>query len=102
VVQQAVPGANMPAANALILFANDLGAALAVSVAQNLFAAALRAQLGQDGPGIDVNAVLAAVPPPLVDTVRQAYSAAVQRAFLVPIVDACLAFVAVLGLGLLA
>lgn len=110
VIQGTLASTDIPSANALILLANDLSAALAVSIAQNILTSTLRNQLEHNTTHppdtsvifeADVTKVSHTVPMGLVDTVREVCSIAVRHVFVLPVVVACLAFLAMLGVGTL-
>ncbi|MCJ1309676.1 hypothetical protein MMC25_003336 [Agyrium rufum] len=99
-VQVVLPDDDMPIACALVIFSRCFGGAVGLTIAYNLFSGALLPKLAQ-APGVDVSAIIAAgasdlagaVPPAVLPEVRKAFSFAIERAFILPIVAAglCLA-----------
>ena len=98
-------GDDLATGNALIVFFQALGGALAVSIGQNVLSSSLVHQLERT-PQLDAvriatagaTNIVAVVPPELVQTVRIAYSFAVSRTFILPIVGAGLAFLSSLAM----
>lgn len=96
---------DLPTGNALIVFFQALGGALAVSIGQSILSTSLSQKLSQttsaDSAAIiaaGATNIAAAVPSDLVGLVRQAYSYALSRTFILPIGCAGLAFFASLGM----
>ena len=91
---------DMPTGNALTIFFNSLGGALAISIAQNIFSNTLVQQLLEQVPGLDptmisgvgATQVAQVTPPELLPQVLQAYDTAITRAFLLPIAVGGIAF----------
>ncbi|KAI9751495.1 MAG: hypothetical protein M1835_001212 [Candelina submexicana] len=92
---------DMPTGNALAIFFNSLGGAIAISVAQNIFSNTLIKQIPIHAPGVNTAAIIAAgathvkevTPPKSLAGVLQAYSIAVDRAFTMPIAVGGIAFI---------
>ncbi|KAI9699110.1 MAG: hypothetical protein M1836_003299 [Candelina mexicana] len=92
---------DMPTGNALAIFFNSLGGAIAISVAQNIFSNTLIKQIPLLAPGVNTAAIIAAgathvkevTPPKSLAGVLQAYSVAVDRAFAMPIAVGGIAFI---------
>ncbi|MCJ1382480.1 hypothetical protein MMC17_005593 [Xylographa soralifera] len=105
-IQAALPDKDLPTGNALMLFNNFLGMALAVSIAQNVFSNVLEHQLEQIVPQLNTAAIISAgataistvVPPTQIDTVREAYNYALSKVFIAPIAGAVVAFVCTFGI----
>lgn len=101
-VQVVLPEKDMPIGNAVAIFFNTLGGAIAVSIAQNIFTNTLIKQLPILAPGVNVAKVVMygasrvqdAAPPNLIPGVRAAYDKAVTTAFIMPIAVSGLAFLA--------
>ncbi|KAL2073645.1 hypothetical protein VTL71DRAFT_10971 [Oculimacula yallundae] len=106
VIQAALPAEDLPIGNSLLLFFNFLGGALGVSIAQVIYSNVLKDQLGILVPDLDVSTVISAgatnirtvVPKDLIPLVREAYSNAVSKVFLLPIAGGCLAFLFTFGI----
>lgn len=89
----------MPTGNAVAIFFNSLGGAIALSIASNIFTNSLKRDLPIGG-GLDPGAVLQAggtglrslVPANLLPEVLFAYNKALTTAFVLPIAVACLSF----------
>ena len=83
------------------MFFNTLGGALSISIAQNVFANSLISEIETRAPGVDARTIVTAgathiraiVPPELLQSVLEGYSAAINSAFRMPIVVAAIAFV---------
>ncbi|KAF2171276.1 hypothetical protein M409DRAFT_63625 [Zasmidium cellare ATCC 36951] len=101
-VQVVLPEKDMPVGNAVAIFFNTLGGAIAVSIAQNIFTNTLIKQLPILAPGVDVAKVVSygashvreAAPPNLLPGVLEAYDRAITTAFIMPIAVSGLAFLA--------
>jgi hypothetical protein len=50
----------MPTGNAIAIFFNSLGGAIAISIAQNIFSNGLKTNLPKDAPGVDPQVVISA------------------------------------------
>jgi hypothetical protein len=104
-VQAVLSEADLPVGNALTGFFNTCGAAIAVSIAQNIFAETLAKQLAKTVPqvnpaliiGAGATNVAAVTPPILLPLVLQAYNTGVTTAFIFAIATGGLAFC--FGLG---
>ncbi|KAF2460858.1 DNA repair protein RAD50 [Lineolata rhizophorae] len=98
-VQAALPERDMPTGNAVAIFFNTLGGAVAISVAQNVFVNTLAAEVGGRVPGLDPSRVVGvgatelrdAAPPQALEGVLEAYAKAVRMAFVLPVVTGGLA-----------
>ncbi|KAF4632397.1 hypothetical protein G7Y89_g5721 [Cudoniella acicularis] len=105
-MQAALPPEDLSIGNALFLFNNFLGGALAVSIAQGIYSNTLEQRLKQFAPQLNQDIIIAAgapdiasvVPPALVPLIREAYNDAVTRAFFMPVAGATLAFFFTLGI----
>lgn len=94
-VQAVLPAKQMPTGNAIAIFFNSLGGAIAISIAQNIFSNTLVQQIPKLVPGLDpylvINAgathVREAVPGTL-----EAYNKALTTAFILPIAVGGIAF----------
>lgn len=99
-VQVVLPPKDMPTGNAIAIFFNTLGGAIAISVAENIFSNTLLQKLPEYVPGINAEAVLAAgathindvVTPQQLPGTLLAYDKAVTTAFILPIATAGLSF----------
>ena len=107
-VQVVLSPDDLPIGNALIVFSQALGGALAVSIGQNVLSNTLLQQL-RHIPQIDAAAVVAAgatnlstsianMPPALLDAVRAAYAVALDRTYVLPIAAGGVAFLVSLGM----
>ena len=108
-VQVVLSPEDLPIGNALIVFFQALGGALAVGIGQNVLSNTLLQQLKQKLPQLDASAVVAAgatnvgesvasvSSPALVEGVRDAYSLALSRTYILPIVAAGVAVLVSLG-----
>lgn len=104
-VQAVVNEADLPIGNALTAFFNTCGAAISVSVAQNIFAQTLVEQLTETVPqinpeiivGAGATRVAAVTPPKLLPLVLEAYNEAVTTAFIYAIATGGVAFIFSLG-----
>lgn len=103
-VQVVLPEKDMPVGNAVAIFFNTLGGAIAVSIAQNIFTNTLIKQLPIQAPGVNVARVVqygashvresVAKTPGLLPGVLRAYDKAITTAFIMPIAVSGLAFLA--------
>jgi len=59
-VQVVLNAKDMPTGNAIAIFFNSLGGAIAISIAQNIFANGLSSNLPKDAPGVDPQVVIKA------------------------------------------
>ncbi|KAL9626351.1 MAG: hypothetical protein Q9204_007375, partial [Flavoplaca sp. TL-2023a] len=90
---------DLPMGNALVVFFQALGGALAISIGQNVLSSSLHSQLAQI-PQVDPKRVIndgatrivSSVVPELRDAVRAAYSVALSRTYILPIAAGGLAF----------
>ncbi|PSN73106.1 MFS general substrate transporter [Corynespora cassiicola Philippines] len=97
---------DMPTANAMVMFFNSLGGAIAISIAQNIFVNSLTREIPKYAPGLDPRIVIGAgatyirnvVPPQLLAGVLEAYTKAIVSAFILAIATAGLAFLSSLGM----
>ena len=96
---------DLPSGNAVIVFSQALGGALAVSIAQNILSSSLMQHLNSV-PGINPRAIFvlgaanirAEVPPQLIKAVIEAYSYALSRVYIIPIAGAGTAFLCSLAM----
>ena len=87
--------------DALTIFFNSLGGALAISIAQNIFSNTLAQELVKLAPSLNPATIIAAgathvadvTPPALLPAVLQAYDIAVTRAYTLSIATGCIAFI---------
>ncbi|KAI9689892.1 MAG: hypothetical protein M1822_009774 [Bathelium mastoideum] len=105
IVQVVLEPNDVPTGNALVVFFQALGGALAVSIAQNIFGNELDRQLVKLSPEQVPNIIAAGatsistkVPVELQGSVREAYSFALSRAFILPVVAAGAALLSGLGI----
>ncbi|MCJ1392052.1 hypothetical protein MMC18_004919 [Xylographa bjoerkii] len=99
-VQVVLKAKDMPTGNALTIFFNSLGGALAISVAQNIFSNTLSQELVKLAPELNPATIIAAgathvadvTPPAQLAAVLQAYDIAVTRAYTLSIATGCIAF----------
>lgn len=107
-VQVVLSPDDLPIGNALIVFFQALGGALAVSIGQNVLSNVLLKQLKQL-PQLNASSVIAAgatnlstsiasIPPSLLEPVRAAYSLALSRTYVLPIAAGGVAFFCSLGM----
>lgn len=83
----------MPTGNAITIFFNSLGGAIAISIAQNIFSNGLKTNLPKYAPGVDPEAVIRAgatylrgvVSEADLPGVLKAYMVALQQAFVISI-----------------
>ncbi|MCJ1318774.1 hypothetical protein MMC15_004105 [Xylographa vitiligo] len=100
-VQVVLSAKDMPTGNALTIFFNSLGGALAISIAQNIFSNTLAQELVKLAPSLNPATIIAAgathvadvTPPALLPAVLQAYDIAVTRAYTLSIATGCIAFI---------
>ena len=99
-VQVVLSKKDMPTGNAVAIFFNSLGGAVAISVAQNIFSNTLIQEIPKLTVGINPATIIAAgathirevTPKSQLAGVLQAYDLAVTRAFVLPIACASIAF----------
>jgi hypothetical protein len=99
-VQVVLSAKDMPSGNAMAIFFNSLGGAIAISIAENIFSNELVKQVQRNVPGVNPELILNAgatnvqtvVPKDLLPEVTQAFSTAVTTAFILPIAVGGLAF----------
>lgn len=101
-VQVVLDPKDMPTGNAIAIFFNSLGGAIAISVAENIFTNTLIKKLIEYVPGVNPEVVVNAGAQHISDVVTPAqlpgtllsYDIAITTAFILPIATACLAFLA--------
>jgi hypothetical protein len=104
-VQVVTSQKDMPTADALVMFFDSLGGAIAISIAQNIFVNSLKREAPNHAPGLDPQLVLGAcatfvrkvVPKELLGDVLVAYTNAIVSAFILAIASAGLPFLVSLG-----
>lgn len=107
-VQVVLPPDDLPVGNALVVFFQALGGALAVSIGQNVLSNVLLRKLEQL-PLLNASSVIAAgatnllasvagIPPALLEPVRVAYSFALSRTYVLPIAAGGVAFLCSFGM----
>ncbi|KAK1623515.1 major facilitator superfamily transporter [Colletotrichum phormii] len=95
-VQVVLPDSDMPTACAMVVFHRLLGGAVGLSIASNLFSQELYRRLAGAPGGVNVKAIqdggasdlAKAVPAAVLPFVQKAFSFAISRAFILPIVVA--------------
>ncbi|KAK1490907.1 major facilitator superfamily transporter [Colletotrichum cuscutae] len=95
-VQVVLPDSDMPTACAMVVFHRLLGGAVGLSIASNLFSQELYRRLAGVPGGVNVKAIqdagasdlAKAVPAAILPFVQKAFSYAISRAFILPIVVA--------------
>lgn len=100
-MQAVVSGADLPVGNAVAIFFNTLGGALAVSIAQNIFSNGLKTEIPKFTTGVSADVVFAAgatgirqvVPAAQLAGALEAYNQALENTFIMPIAVVGLAFV---------
>lgn len=100
-VQVVLSKKDMPSGNAIAIFFNSLGGAVAVSAAQNVFSNALVREIPKQAPGVDPQVVIDAGATGIrrvtsaeeLPGVLEAYNRAVVGTFVLPIVTVALACV---------
>ncbi len=84
---------DMPSGNAIAIFFNSLGGAVAISIAQNIFSNGLRKYIPIYSPGVDAEVVLNLGPsylreylsPSVLACVLEGYMKALNQAYVIPI-----------------
>jgi hypothetical protein len=84
----------MPTGNAIAIFFNSLGGAIAISIAQNIFSNGLKTHLPIEAPGVDVQTIISAgatflrsmVSEIQLPGVLRAYMEALKEAYVISIV----------------
>ncbi|KAF2447530.1 MFS general substrate transporter [Karstenula rhodostoma CBS 690.94] len=105
-VQVVTNAKDMPTANALVMFFNSLGGAIAISIAQNIFINSLTKEIPKYAPEVDprivINAgatyVRQAVPVEYLQGVLEAYTKAITTALALSIATACVAALTSFGM----
>ncbi len=97
-VQVVLQAKDMPTGNAIAIFFNSLGGAVAISIAQNIFSNGLRTYLPIDAPGVDVDTVIAAGASYLRKAVTAAQLPGVLLAYMNALKQAYIMSIAVAGL----
>ncbi|KAF1975040.1 MFS general substrate transporter, partial [Bimuria novae-zelandiae CBS 107.79] len=105
-VQVVTSTKDMPTANALVMFFNSLGGAIAISIAQNIFINSLAQEIPKYAPGIDPRIVINAgatyvrmvVPVEYLAGVLVAYTKAITTAMVLSIATAVIATLASFGM----
>jgi hypothetical protein len=95
--QTALPLADVPIGTAIIMFSENLGAAIMVSVAENVFTNQLTKNLERYVPSIDPQTVISAgatqlrneAPPEYYDAVLNAYNLSLMQTFYVGVALSC-------------
>ncbi|KAL1607653.1 hypothetical protein SLS60_002588 [Paraconiothyrium brasiliense] len=98
-VQVVTSSKDMPTANALVMFFNSLGGAIAISIAQNIFINSLAKEIPRYAPEVDPRTVINAgatyvrmvVPVEYLASVLEAYTKAITTAMALSIAAACVA-----------
>lgn len=104
-VQVVLSPKDMPTGNAIAIFFNSLGGAIAISIAQNIFSNGLKTNLPRYAPGVDAADVVRAgatylknvVSPSELPGVLHAYMIALQQAYVIPIVVGGIATICACG-----
>ena len=99
-VQVVLTAKEMPTGNAIAIFFNSLGGAIAISIATNIFNNELAKELPKYAPGVDPKLVARAgatklrqiVPPEMLPGVLEGFNKALTTAFVLPVAVACLSF----------
>jgi hypothetical protein len=100
-VQVVLSSKEIPTGNAVAIFFNSLGGAIALSISSNIFSNTLVKEIPKYAPGITPKQVLNAgstdlsqlhLPPALLDGIKQAYDVALTTAFILPIAVSGLSF----------
>jgi hypothetical protein len=97
---------DMPTANALVMFFNSLGGAVAISIAQNIFINSLAKEIPKYAPEVDPSVVInagatyvrQAVPNEYLQGVLEAYTRAITSAMALSIATACVAALVSFGM----
>lgn len=105
-VQVVSSAKDMPVANALVMFFNSLGGAIAISIAQNIFINSLAKEIPKYAPQVDPRVVIGAgatyvrqvVPKEYLEGVLEAYTKAITTALVLSIATACIAALASFGM----
>ena len=105
-VQVVTSSKDMPTANALVMFFNSLGGAVAISIAQNIFINSLAKEIPKYAPGIDPKIVINAgatyvrqvVPKAYLAGVLEAYTKAITTALVLSIATAVIATLTSFGM----
>ncbi|KAI9889355.1 MAG: hypothetical protein M1814_005523 [Vezdaea aestivalis] len=100
-VQTVLEPKDIPTGNAISIFFNSMGGAFSISIAQNIFSNKLVEQLPIRAPGVNAEAVVKAGATHIRDSVSsealrgvlEAYSYALDQAFVLPIAVGALAFI---------
>ncbi|PLB33548.1 MDR family MFS transporter [Aspergillus candidus] len=104
VIQAVLPTSDTPTGTAMVMFAQNFGGSIFVSVAQNVFQNKLLTSLVTKVPDIDARLVVSAgatmlrkaVPPDAISTVVRLYSDAITEAFYIAVAMGALAIVGAL------
>jgi hypothetical protein len=105
-VQVVTSTKDMPTANALVMFFNSLGGAIAISIAQNIFINSLATEIPKYAPEVDPSVVInagatyvrQAVPVEYLQGVLEAYTRAITSAMALSIATACVAALVSFGM----
>lgn len=105
-VQVVTSTKDMPTANALVMFFNSLGGAIAISIAQNIFINSLAKEIPKYAPGIDPRIVINAgatyvrqvVPLEFLAGVLEAYTKAITTAMILGIATGIIATLTSFGM----
>lgn len=103
-VQVVLSEGDVPSGNALVVFFQALGGALAISIAQNILSSRLSGYLTKAGlqaitaTSVGATEISTNVPPPQQSAVRWAYSDALSATFILPTVACGVAFLCSLGM----
>ncbi|CZT04915.1 related to aflatoxin efflux pump AFLT [Rhynchosporium agropyri] len=104
-VQVVLSPADMPTGNAVAIFFNSLGGAIAISIAQNVFSNGLSSNLPKYAPDVDAQTVIHIgatslkkfIAPNELPAVLKAYMAGLQQAYVFPIVVGGIATICACG-----
>ncbi|CZS89902.1 related to aflatoxin efflux pump AFLT [Rhynchosporium graminicola] len=104
-VQVVLSPADMPTGNAIAIFFNSLGGAIAISIAQNVFSNGLSSNLPKYAPDVDAQTVIHIgatslkkfIAPNELPAVLKAYMAGLQQAYVFPIVVGGIATICACG-----
>jgi hypothetical protein len=100
-VQVVLSSREVATGNAVAIFFNSLGGAIALSISSNIFTNTLVKEIPKYAPGIQPNQVITVgatdlshlnLPPSLLAGVKEAYNKALTTAFILPIAVAGLSF----------
>ncbi len=100
-IQVVLSSADMPTGNAIAIFFNSLGGAIAISIAQNIFSNGLTTNLAKDAPDVNYLTIITAGATKLRQVVTAAQLPGVLQAYMTALQQAYVMSIAVAGIAVI-